>query len=273
MNDRLRRLERQLESIVENSLTRLLGADMSASAVAADLARSMEDHLRTDGLGNVHAPDCYAITLEAERARRLLEQAPDIRKDLAQGILRAARENGFLLDQEPSITLAGDPGMHMQELRIAAWHNETPLESTQSMTAEELALDPPIPSGAFLIIDGRKHFALERPVINIGRRSDNDLVIEDSHASRLHAQIRVREGRFVIFDLGSTGGTKVNGRPIRQHILQPGDVVAIGGARMVYGEDAEGSPDSTSTFVYPADADPGRSRNVSEDDGPDEAIG
>ncbi len=254
-------------------MTRLLGGDMSASTVAADLARSMEDHLRTDGLGNVYAPDCYAITLEAPRARRLLEQAPDICKDLAQGILRAARENGFLLDQEPSITLAGDPGLHTQELRIVAWHSETPLESTQSMTADELPLDPPTPAGAFLIIDGRKHFALERPVVNIGRRSDNDLVVEDSHASRLHAQIRVREGRFVIFDLGSTGGTKVNGSPIRQHILQPGDVVAIGGVRMVYGEDTEGSPDSTSTFVYPPDSGPDQGRNTSEDDETDEAFG
>lgn len=254
-------------------MTRLLGADMSAATVAADLARSMEDHLRTDNLGNVYAPDCYAITLEADRVRRLLEQAPGIRRDLAQGILRAARESGFLLQQEPSITLAGDPGLHMQELRIVAWHSESPLESTQSMTAEELPLEPPTPAGAFLIINGRRHFALERPVVNIGRRSDNDLIIEDSHASRLHAQIRVRDGRFVIFDLGSTGGTKVNGRPIRQHILQPGDVVAIGGARMVYGEDAGTSPDSTSTFVYPPESGPAQNRGHSEDDEIDEAFG
>ncbi|HLC03204.1 MAG TPA: FhaA domain-containing protein, partial [Anaerolineales bacterium] len=97
MNERLKRLERQLERLVEDSLTRLLGADVSATAVAADLTRTMEDHLRLDELGNAFAPDCYAITLEAGRAERLLEQAPDITRDLAQGILTAARENGFLL--------------------------------------------------------------------------------------------------------------------------------------------------------------------------------
>jgi hypothetical protein len=273
MNDRLRRLERQLESLVENSLTRLLGADMAPSAVAADLARCMEDNLRTDELGNAFAPDCYAITLESDRARRLLEQAPNIRLDLAQGILSAARENGFLLDQEPSITLAGDPTLNVQELRIVAWHSRKATESTQSMAPEQLTPDPPTPAGAFLIIDGRKHFALERPVINIGRRSDNDLVIEDSHASRQHAQIRAREGRFIIFDLGSTGGTRINGRPIRQHILQPGDVIAIGEARIVYGEDMESSPDSTSTFVYPPDGDPQGGRDPYPGDEPDEVFG
>lgn len=240
-----------MEGLVENSLTRLLGADFSAAAVAADLTRSMEDHLRTDELGNAFAPDCYAITLEAGRAHRLMDQAPEIRRDLAQGILRAARENGFLLDHEPAITLAGDPSLGSREVRVLAWHSEQPIESTQAMTAAELAVETTIPPGAFLIVDGRRHFALEQAVLNIGRRSDNDLVIQDPRASRLHAQVRAREGRFVIFDLGSTSGTKINGRPIRQHILQPGDVIAIGGARLVYGEDSETSPDSTSTFAYP----------------------
>jgi hypothetical protein len=266
MNDRLRQLERQLEGLVENSLSKLLGADLSAAIVASDLARSMEDHLRTDDLGNSYAPDCFAIALESERAKRLLEQAPSLPRDLAQGILQAARENGFLLDHEPSITLAGDPALQPQELRIIAWHSQEPMESTQSITTDGLPPAPSIPSGAFLIIDGRKHISLEQPVVNIGRRSDNDVVIEDPRASRLHAQIRVRDGRFVIFDLGSTGGTKINGRPIRQHILQPGDVVAIGGVRIVYGEDSETSPDSTSTFVFPPDTRPGSARRASDDE-------
>lgn len=272
MNDRLRRLELRLESLVENALTKMLGADVSASAVAADLARSMEDNLRTDNLGNAFAPDCYSISLEAERARQLLEKAPDIRRDLAQGILQAARESGFLLDHEPAITLAADPALEAHAVRILAWHSEEPLESTQAMTADVLPLDPSVPPGAFLIIDGKRHFALEQAVLNIGRRSDNHLVIEDPRASRLHAQIREREGRFVIFDLGSTGGTKVNGRPIRQHILQPGDVIAIGGVRIVYGEDSETSPDSTSTFVYPPGANVGPSEDSSEDGEPGEVI-
>jgi FHA domain/FhaA, N-terminal domain len=270
MNDRLRRLERQLESLVENALTRMLGADMSAAVVAADLARSMEDNLRTDDLGNEFAPDSYSISLEAERARRLVENAPDIRRDLARGILQAARESGFLLDHEPTITIVADPSLEMQGVRIHAWHSEGPLESTQAMTADVLPLEPSIPPGAFLIVDGKRHFALDQAVLNVGRRSDNHLVIEDPRASRLHAQIREREGRFVIFDLGSTGGTKVNGRPIRQHILQPGDVIAIGGVRIVYGEDSESSPDSTSTFVYPPAADAGPSAASSEDGDPGE---
>ena len=251
MKDKLARLERQLENLVEDSLTSLLGTDVSAVAVAADLARAMEDHLRSDESGNTFAPDCYAITLEAGRVARLLEQAPRIQQDLAEGILRAARESGFLLEEEPTITLAGDPGLRAQELRILAWHSGKPLDATQAMAAGATEVEPAIPPGAFLIVDGRRHFALERTVINVGRRDDNHLVIEDARASRIHAQIRVRDGRFVIFDLGSTSGTKVNGRPISQHILQPGDVVTIGGIRMVYGEDSGTASDSTSTFVSP----------------------
>jgi len=135
MKDKLTRLERQLENIVEDSLTRLLGADISAAAVAADLARAMEEHLQTDASGNTFAPDCFAITLESGRAARLLQQAPRIQQDLADGILRAARESGFLLEEEPAITLAGDPGLRFQELHILAWHSGKPLDSTQAMAA------------------------------------------------------------------------------------------------------------------------------------------
>jgi len=272
MKDKLTRLERQLENLVEDSLTRLLGADISAAAVAADLARAMEDHLRTDASGNSFAPDCYAITLEAGRAARLLKQAPRIQQDLADGILRAARESGFLLEEEPTITLAGDPGLRFQELHILAWHSGKPLDSTQAMAAGLPEVEAVIPQGAFLIVDGRKHFALERAVINVGRRDDNHLVIEDARASRLHAQIRVRDGRFVIFDLASTSGTKVNGRPISQHILQAGDVVTIGAMRMVYGEDSGTGSDSTSTFISPPRTSETQAREIRLADDLDEAL-
>jgi len=108
-----------------------------------------------------------------------------------------------------------------------------------------------VPIGAFLIIDGTRHFPLDRPVINVGRRLDNQLILENPHVSRTHAQLRVRDGRFVLFDLGSTSGTRVNGRAIKQHILQPGDVVTVANIRMVYGEDPGGPPDTTPPYTPP----------------------
>jgi pSer/pThr/pTyr-binding forkhead associated (FHA) protein len=111
------------------------------------------------------------------------------------------------------------------------------------------------PPGAFFIIDGKRYFSLNRKVIKIGRRLDNHLILEDRHVSRSHAQLEVVEGRYVITDLDSTAGTRVNARLITRHILNPGDVVSIATVQMIYGEDPGGPPDDTSQYKPPPSAD------------------
>src|SRR5262249_47252058 len=88
-----------------------------------------------------------------------------------------------------------------------------------------------------LVLHGTQHLPLDRPVMNIGRRHDNHIVIDDSRVSRAHAQIRLRFGHYVIYDLGSLGGTLVNNHRITEAILKPGDVISLAGVMLVYMED------------------------------------
>jgi pSer/pThr/pTyr-binding forkhead associated (FHA) protein len=93
-----------------------------------------------------------------------------------------------------------------------------------------------IPEDAFVIIDSVKVIPLTKPVINIGRRLENNIVIDDPRVSRNHAQMRAINGRYVLFDLNSTGGTYINGQKITQSIIYPGDVVSLAGVNMIYGQ-------------------------------------
>jgi pSer/pThr/pTyr-binding forkhead associated (FHA) protein len=65
---------------------------------------------------------------------------------------------------------------------------------------------------------------------------DNDIVIESPSISRRHAQIRWRYGRFVIYDLGSSGGTQVNGQRVTESVLHNGDVIMLSQVALIYGE-------------------------------------
>lgn len=94
-----------------------------------------------------------------------------------------------------------------------------------------------IPENSFLIVEGVKIYPLTLPVVNIGRRLDNQLVIDDPRVSRNHAQLRAIKGRFVVFDLNSTGGTFVNGQRTSQTVLYPGDVISLAGVALVFGQD------------------------------------
>jgi pSer/pThr/pTyr-binding forkhead associated (FHA) protein len=94
-----------------------------------------------------------------------------------------------------------------------------------------------VPENAFLIVEGVKVFPLSTSVINIGRRLDNQLIIDDPRVSRNHAQLRSIKGRFVVFDLNSTGGTFVNGQRTSQSVLYPGDVISLSGVSLIFGQD------------------------------------
>ena len=94
-----------------------------------------------------------------------------------------------------------------------------------------------IPPNAFFVIDGFKFYPLVRAVINIGRRLENDLVIDDPRVSRNHAQLRAVEGNYVIFDRNSTGGTFVNGSRVSETIIYPNDSISLGGIILTYYQD------------------------------------
>jgi pSer/pThr/pTyr-binding forkhead associated (FHA) protein len=78
-------------------------------------------------------------------------------------------------------------------------------------------------------------FRVEEGTIRIGRTPDNDIFIDDASVSSQHAEIVVQQdpalGAFrdyLLKDLGSTNGTKVNGERIKQHHLSHDDTIKIG---------------------------------------------
>jgi transcriptional regulator with PAS, ATPase and Fis domain len=69
----------------------------------------------------------------------------------------------------------------------------------------------------------------------IGRSSECEIVVKDERVSRKHAQIAPLSGSWVVRDLGSRNGTKVNDSPIEgDHILRDGEWVEVGGCRITF---------------------------------------
>jgi len=98
------------------------------------------------------------------------------------------------------------------------------------------ALPTAIPPGAVLRVSapGRpaRDVALDGRPVTIGRATDVEVVLADALASRRHARLSSRGGRLVLADLGSTNGTRVNGEPIREAVVGPGDRIEIGATRL-----------------------------------------
>ena len=135
------------------------------------------------------------------------------------------------------LSLASDPELDSEEIKVLVSLDTNQITETQDMESQKTDMPEELPQNAFLIIHGTKVFPLNKLVVNIGRRMENDLVIDDPRVSRDHAQLRVNNGRYVIFDLNSTGGTYVNSQRSHQSILYPGDVISLAGVPLIYGQD------------------------------------
>lgn len=70
--------------------------------------------------------------------------------------------------------------------------------------------------------------ALLKSRLTVGRRPNNDLVLDHLTVSGQHAAIDSAPNGVFILDLGSTNGTLVNSQPITKHLLQNDDVIEIG---------------------------------------------
>lgn len=91
-------------------------------------------------------------------------------------------------------------------------------------------------SKLILSLDGvvLREVALTKDRETIGRRSHNDVVIDNLAVSGEHAVIVKTGDNVYIEDLGSTNGTTVNGQPIKRHLLRNGDTVEVGKYRLRY---------------------------------------
>ncbi|WP_223839314.1 FHA domain-containing protein [Saccharopolyspora pogona] len=102
---------------------------------------------------------------------------------------------------------------------------------------------PEEPSGrARLVInrgpDAGTGFAISTPRTTIGRGRECDIVVDDITVSREHAELRRRDGRFVLVDGGSLNGTYLNRMPVECAELTDGDEIWVGKARFTFRTDA-----------------------------------
>ena len=244
-------LEQRLREMLDDTLGRVPQAGMSAAEIARQLSGEIASATRRFESGAAYAPDQYTFSMHPLDAKLVLEHAPQIQAELGRRLREALAVEGYAFVREPQVTLATDPTVERGEVRTLVWRSSNPLRVATPNRPQTAEAAEKVPAGAFLVIDGRRNFPLVKPLIRIGRRMENDLILADLHVSRFHAELRLLEGRFVVVDLDSTSGTFVNGKRVHEHPLVPGDLVTIARSMLIYGEDPGGPPAMTPPYTPP----------------------
>lgn len=92
---------------------------------------------------------------------------------------------------------------------------------------------------------------LDREVATLGRRDDNAYVVPDPRVSRVHAELRKEASAVILTDLGSSGGTQVNGADITgPTVVRHGDKVSFGPVTATFEDPAAASEAEDATVVF-----------------------
>ncbi|MCX8043565.1 MAG: FHA domain-containing protein [Desulfobacterota bacterium] len=98
-------------------------------------------------------------------------------------------------------------------------------------------------------------YQLSKNRITIGRSKDCDITLADSTVSRNHAAITKTPEGYVLTDLGSFNGTKVNGVAIQTRLLRHEDQISIGKSRLTFLTEHSDISFRTASVILDADAD------------------
>lgn len=222
-----------MEALVEGTIARLFPGRLEPIDLQRHLVRTLED-TAAQGAPAVS----YTIRLHHDDIHHLVHANPGLNETLATAIVESARQLHITLPAQPEVALLVDEHLRPRSLIVTGDAARLGATATGSVPAQaDLGPAEPHLPPAFLVLDGTRTVPLRRPVISLGRRLDNDIILEHSSVSRVHAQLRLRFGRYVVYDLGSSGGTFVNDQRVQECLLKPGDVLRLAGVALIYGED------------------------------------
>jgi len=209
----------------------------------------MEEH-KVTSLSRTYAPNEYAVWLSPADRRQFEDYEDDLATELSGYLMEHARRERIALVTAPAITFRTDDRLRLGEFGIQARMvrpaddaSEAPSQGDEGHTmvytaSERLAeplREPDHRRGSAKLRYEGKTAVLAQGGGVIGRSRDCDVVLSDQNVSRHHAEVRPSGGSWIVKDLGSTNGVKVNGRRIQgPQSLKRGDTIQLGTARVTF---------------------------------------
>ena len=240
----LRSLESKIAGLVEGTFSRAFRSEVRPVEIARKLAREMEEH-RSVSLSRTYVPNEYRVFLSTRDRERFVGYESALVDELAGYLLEHARRERFTLPARPLIEFETDDRLGLGEFGIQTGVVTHPEEEEEPEPQEQVGrtmvysnagrLAEPLEERAqaraqtaLLLVDGRR-LVVGPAGVTLGRSRQCDIVLSDPNISRQHAEVRPRGGSWVLSDLGSTNGSRLNGRTITgPEVIRPGDEIELG---------------------------------------------
>lgn len=211
----LQQFERRLEHLVEGAFAKVFRSGLQPVELGRRITREMDAN-RTVGVRGVIVPNRFRVAISPADETRFASFSEALSRELAEAAREHAQTEGYSFMGPVEVELHRDESLGAGEFLLAG-------------EVAERAGGGPV--GSLALDDGSIVRLGEEPVV-IGRLPQCDIALADPNVSRRHAELRPAEGGWVVVDLGSTNGTRVNGSAVTERALQDGDEVMVGNTRL-----------------------------------------
>jgi hypothetical protein len=213
----LNQFEQRLERLVEGVFAKTFRSGLKPVELARRLTREMDLH-RVVGVSGLIAPNRFDIAISPSDYEQFESYAEALTRELSDAVRAHARQETYAFVGPVQVEINADEGVGVGEFLVASEIAEAP---------------GGVAVGSLSLPDGSRIVVGEEPV-TIGRLPECDIILGDPNVSRRHAEIRRRGNGFVVVDLGSTNGTRVNGAGVKERQLADGDQITVGGTKILF---------------------------------------
>lgn len=207
-----RGFERRLENLVEGVFGRVFKSSVRPVEVGRRLIRELDATRNVDVKGDQMVANAFTVFLSEDDYAQFADIHDTLCAELADAARDHARDEGYRFVGHVSCEIVIDP-----ELRTGSFAIDARLkEGTGGSGPGTLVL----PSG--------ERLTLGEETVTFGRMPGSTIVLNDPNVSRNHAEIKPVGSGFVLVDLKSTNGSRVNGSRVETHELVDGDSLSFG---------------------------------------------
>ncbi len=189
----------------------------------------------------------YEICLHSDDLVAFADVEQHLVRELIDAATQHCKQSGYPHGDPISVVLQADDTIKSGTFQIKTSGQlavkNPPVETKPSIVQDSIVLEslvqsepaPPIiapktlPVNAALVLATGQRFELTGDSVKIGRHESCSIVFADSNVSRVHAQLQHELTGWLVVDLGSTNGVKVNGTKIlKGTLLADGDELTFG---------------------------------------------
>lgn len=237
----LDKFEHFFEHVVEGTVGRIFRPAIQPAEIGRRLERAMEAR-KVASVDGMIVPNDYRVSMNPLDMVMFADFVPALCHQMEEWLIDRADQRDYRFIDLVRVQIFGEDVVARRQIQVDASIAELPgldrveqdeIQRTEVYRVIHAAGD--VPPKLLRFATGEhmgETVILRRPLIQIGRSLDNDVVIDAAEVSRRHARIEVLDGVYQLTDLGSTNGTSVNGRRITAARLSDGDMITFGTVAM-----------------------------------------